>query len=242
MLVLEGILKNYGALRVADGIDLSVSANTALGVIGPNGAGKTTLFNLISGTARPDKGRILVNGKDVTKLDAAQRCRLGIARSYQVPLPFLGMTVFENLLVASRFGGGMSQHEAVEHCADVLRQTGLLAKANRPATSLPLLDRKRLEMARALATRPQLLLLDEIAGGLTDLECAELISTIVDIRRNGVTIVWIEHIVHALLAVVERLAVLNFGAVVQDGDPVEVMASNTVKQIYMGIAPDADAA
>lgn len=242
MLVLEGISKNYGALRVADSIALTVGAGEALGIIGPNGAGKTTLFNLIAGTIRPDTGRILFDGTDVTRLDSAQRCRMGIARSYQVPLPFVGMTVFENLLVASRFGGGMAQRQAIIHCGQVLERTGLLAKANQPAGSLPLLDRKRLEMARALATAPKLILLDEIAGGLTDLECADLIATITAVRAGGTTIVWIEHIVHALLAVVDRLVVLNFGALVEDGKPAAVMGSSTVQQIYMGIAPDAHAA
>lgn len=235
MLELRGVSKAFGAIVVAERIDLALSAGEALGVIGPNGAGKSTLFNLITGMLRPDSGRVILDGLDITDLAPEDRCRAGIGRSFQIPLPFDHLSVFENLSVAALFGGGMGQAEAIQHCGRTLELTGLEAKANRPAGSLPLLDRKRLELARALATRPRTLLLDEIAGGLTEAECQELVETIRTIHAGGVGIIWIEHVVHALLAVVQRLVVLDFGRVVAQGVPAEVMRSSEVQTIYMGV-------
>jgi branched-chain amino acid transport system ATP-binding protein len=235
MLELKAVSKAFGAIVVAERIDLALSSGEALGVIGPNGAGKSTLFNLITGMLRPDSGRIILDGRDITDLAPEDRCRAGIGRSFQIPLPFDHLSVFENLSVAALFGGGMGQAEAVQHCGRTLELTGLEAKANRPAGSLPLLDRKRLELARALATRPRTLLLDEIAGGLTEAECHELVETIRTIHAGGVGIIWIEHVVHALLAVVQRLMVLDFGRVVAQGAPAEVMRSSEVQTIYMGV-------
>jgi len=235
MLELRGVSKAFGAIVVAERIDLALSAGEALGVIGPNGAGKSTLFNLITGMLRPDSGRVILDGRDITDLAPEDRCRAGIGRSFQIPLPFDHLSVFENLSVAALFGGGMGQAEAIQHCGRTLELTGLEAKANRRAGSLPLLDRKRLELARALATRPRTLLLDEIAGGLTEAECQELVETIRTIHAGGVGIIWIEHVVHALLAVVQRLVVLDFGRVVAQGVPAEVMRSSEVQTIYMGV-------
>jgi branched-chain amino acid transport system ATP-binding protein len=235
MLELKAVSKAFGAIVVAERIDLALSPGEALGVIGPNGAGKSTLFNLITGMLRPDSGRVILDGRDITDLAPEDRCRAGIGRSFQIPLPFDHLSVFENLSVAALFGGGMGQAEAIQHCGRTLELTGLEAKANRRAGSLPLLDRKRLELARALATRPRTLLLDEIAGGLTEAECHELVETIRTIHAGGVGIIWIEHVVHALLAVVQRLVVLDFGRVVAQGVPPEVMRSSAVQTIYMGV-------
>jgi branched-chain amino acid transport system ATP-binding protein len=235
MLELQAVSKAFGAIIVADRIDLRLSAGEALGVIGPNGAGKSTLFNLITGMLRPDSGRVILDGKDITDLAPEDRCHAGIGRSFQIPLPFDHLSVFENLSVAALFGGGQTPAEAVQACGRTLALTGLEAKANRLAGSLPLLDRKRLELARALATRPRTLLLDEIAGGLTEAECRELVETIRTIHAGGVGIIWIEHVVHALLAVVQRLVVLDFGRVVAQGVPSEVMRSSEVQTIYMGV-------
>jgi len=227
--------KSFGSLKAADGIDLGVAAGEAVGIIGPNGAGKSTLFNLIAGSVEADGGAVLLEGRDITRLAAHKRCHAGIGRSYQIPLPFESLTVFENLAVAAVHGRGRSVGGAVEGCADILERTGLMRRANVAAGSLNLLERKRLEMARALATAPKLLLLDEIAGGLTESECHELVATIKGIRAGGVTIVWIEHIVHALLAVVDRLIVLNFGRKIAEGEPRAVMGSAEVREIYMGL-------
>jgi branched-chain amino acid transport system ATP-binding protein len=235
LLELQSVSKHYGSLKVTDDLSFSLAEGEALGVLGPNGAGKSTMFNLITGDVRPDAGRITYDGADIAGLAPSARCRKGIGRSYQVPHPFAGMTVFENLLVGAMFGADLREDEAAEHCVAVLARTGLLKKANHLAGALTLLDRKRLELARALATRPRLLLLDEIAGGLTDHEAQALVETIQAIRAEGVSIVWIEHVVHALLAVVGRLIVINFGALLKEGEPQEVMASREVQEVYMGI-------
>ena len=235
MLELKGISKAFGAIVVANDIDLTLSRGEALGVIGPNGAGKSTLFNLITGMLRPDRGRIILEGDDITRMPPEARCRGGLGRSFQIPLPFTHLTVFENLSVAALFGARVTEAEAVQLCGDILALTGLESKANAPAGSLPLLDRKRLELARALATRPRILLLDEIAGGLTDAECHLLVETIREIRKGGVAIIWIEHVVHALLAVVDRLIALDFGKIAMQGAPADVMRSKEVQAIYMGV-------
>jgi branched-chain amino acid transport system ATP-binding protein len=235
LLQLTGLTKSFGSVVAADRIDLAVTEGEALGVIGPNGAGKSTLFALIAGALRPDAGSVRLDGRDLTAVRQHQRCRAGIARSHQIPQPFGKLSVLENVLVAAVYGEGRREREALDVCADILRTTGLLPQANRVAGSLTLLERKRLELARALATAPRLLLLDEIAGGLTEAECAELIATIRDIKASQVTIVWVEHIVHALLAVVDRLVVLNFGRKIAEGEPRAIMASREVREIYMGI-------
>jgi branched-chain amino acid transport system ATP-binding protein len=232
ILALDNLHKRYGALSVTQDFSLEVSAGEIVGILGPNGAGKTTLFNLITGTASPNSGRVVFDGRDVTTLDSSQRCRLGISRSFQVPHPFVGMTVFENILVGATFGRGGG--DAEKRALDVMRLTGMWARANSRAGALTLLERKRLELARALAADPRLLLLDEIAGGLTDNECGSLLDAIRDIHSTGVTIIWIEHVVHALIAVARRLVVMDFGRKVIDGEPAEVMASREVKAIYMG--------
>ncbi len=239
ILSLENISKRFGAVVVADGIDLSLNEGEALGIIGPNGAGKTTLFGMATGTVTPDSGRVLFDGQDITKLSPEGRCRLGLARSFQIPQPFSGMTVFENVVVAAAFGNNEREKAVYDRCAVLLERCALADKANMRAGGLTLLDRKRLELARALATRPRVLLLDEVAGGLTEHECATLIDLIKDVRAEGVTIVWIEHVVHALLATVDRLAVLHGGKFIASGDPHTVIKSPEVAEIYMGIAADA---
>jgi branched-chain amino acid transport system ATP-binding protein len=234
ILELDDISKRFGQLKVADAISFGVTEGEALGIVGPNGAGKTTLFSLIGGALRPDCGRVRLLGKDITDASSQARCAAGIARTHQVPRPFGRLTVFENVLVGACFATPRSEKDAAELCGAVLETTGLLRHANKLAGALPLLDRKRLELARALATQPRVLLLDEIAGGLTEGECAVLIDMIRTIGASGVSILWIEHIVHALLAVVTRLVVLNFGQVVAEGEPRAVMASQAVREIYLG--------
>jgi branched-chain amino acid transport system ATP-binding protein len=235
LLELDRVTKAYGALTVAQNLSLTVAEGEALAVIGPNGAGKSTMFNLITGDVAPDSGRVRFGGADVTSKPAHARSRLGIGRSYQIPQPFADMTVFENLLVGAIYGGGRGERESYEQCAEVLELTGLIERANAPARSLTLLQRKRLELARALAMRPRLLLLDEIGGGLTEQECLALVETIRAIHARGTTIVWIEHIVHALLSVASRLVVMNFGELIAEGEPHAVMANTRVQEIYMGI-------
>jgi branched-chain amino acid transport system ATP-binding protein len=239
ILALEKISKRFGAVIVASDIDLALGEGEALGVIGPNGAGKTTLFGIASGTVAPDRGRVIFAGTDVTALAPERRCRLGMARTFQIPQPFGAMTVFENVVTAAAFGGGRSERDTYGDCVAVLAQCGLASKANRPAGALTLIDRKRLELARALATRPRLLLLDEVAGGLTEHECAALVALIKQVRQGGVSIIWIEHVVHALVATVDRLLVLHGGGFIAEGEPASVIRSPAVREIYMGIPADA---
>ena len=239
ILALEKISKRFGAVIVASDIDLTLGDGEALGVIGPNGAGKTTLFGIASGTVAPDRGRVIFAGTDVTALAPERRCRLGMARTFQIPQPFGAMTVFENVVTAAAFGGGRSERDTYGDCVAVLAQCGLASKANRPAGALTLIDRKRLELARALATRPRVLLLDEVAGGLTEHECAALVALIKQVRQSGVSIIWIEHVVHALVATVDRLLVLHGGGFIAEGEPASVIRSPAVREIYMGIPADA---
>jgi branched-chain amino acid transport system ATP-binding protein len=234
---LAGLTKRFGGLTVVDDVSLAVGEREAVGVIGPNGAGKTTLLSLVAGDLRPDRGQVRLEGREVTRLGADRRCRGGVARTSQIPRPFTGMSVFENVLVAAVFGSGRPGPEgaAASVAAGALERTGLLARADWPAASLTLLERKRLELARALAARPRVLLLDEIAGGLTEPEVRELVATVSALRDEGLTLVWIEHIVHALLAVVDRLVVIDFGRVVADGEPRAAIASPEVRRIYLGV-------
>jgi branched-chain amino acid transport system ATP-binding protein len=234
LLTLDGLHKRFGGVTVIDGLSTRLGEGEALGIVGPNGAGKTTLFNLVSGELSPDAGTVTFAGRDITSARASSRCRAGIGRTHQMPLPFGGMTVFENVLVGTAHGAGRRGQAGYAAGERVLALTGLADRANTAAADLGLLDRKRLEMARALATAPRLLLLDEVAGGLTDPEVAELVATVRAVHDEGVAIIWIEHIVHALTSFVSRLLCLAAGRVIADGDPVAVMASPEVRQVYLG--------
>lgn len=231
LLELRGVSKAFGQVVVADDLSYQLDAGEVLGVVGPNGAGKTSMLNLISGTLRPDAGAILLDGEDITSMPSHARARAGIGRTFQIPRPFGEMTVFENVLVGARHAGSGA---AVERSVDALDVAGLLDRANAIAGSLPLLDRKRLDLARALAIRPRLLLLDEIAGGLTEPEVQLLIATIRRLKAQGQAIVWIEHIVQALVSVVDRLMATNYGRKVLEGAPQTVMADPEVQSVYLG--------
>lgn len=232
----RGIHKSYGSLAVLNNVDFDVQPGDAVGIVGPNGAGKTTLLTVLSGTNLASKGVVHFQGTDVSALDASQRCRLGIARTHQVPRPFLGMTVFENVFAAATHGGGFQRDEAYARSLDALEICGMNGVANRKAESLGLLDRKRLELTRALSTDPRLLLLDEIGGGLTDGEASELVETIKKLHARKIGIVWIEHIVHVLLQVVNRLVCMDAGRVLAKGDPQAVLADPAVVEAYLGSA------
>jgi branched-chain amino acid transport system ATP-binding protein len=235
ILSLNAVSKSFGALKVTDDVSFDLARGEALGIIGPNGAGKSTLFNLITGTVAADEGEITLEDRAITRLSAMERCKGGIGRSFQIPQPFGHLSVYENLLVAARFGGNVTVADAPDFCMDLLVRTRLVSQADKLAGGLPLLSRKRLELARAMATKPKLVLLDEIAGGLTEGECGELVETIRHIHAEGASIIWIEHVLHALTNVVGRLLVLNFGKVLMIGEPDVVMASPEVREIYLGI-------
>jgi len=230
LLEVAGVGQRFGALAVLDGVNFALAGGESVGIVGPNGAGKTTLLNILAGSLRPSSGTVHFRAVDITGLRADRRCRLGIARAHQIPRPFGGMTVFENVLV------GISRHGPAryERGTEVLELCGLIHLANRQAASLGLLDRKRLELARALATDPAVLLLDEIGGGLTDAEATELLHTIKEVRRQDVAIVWIEHIVHVLLQAIDRLVCLDVGRIIADGAPEIVINDAAVVDAYLG--------
>jgi branched-chain amino acid transport system ATP-binding protein len=234
LLELVHISKRFGGVVVADDLSLTIEPGAAIGVVGPNGAGKTTLFGVIAGSVRPDSGQVVFDGRVVNRLDPAARCRLGVGRTFQIPKPFERMSVFENVLVASQQGAQSRGVDSHERAISTLQRSGLMDKANRDAGSLGLLDRKRLELARAMATGPRLLLLDEVAGGLTDPEMRALVEVVRSICAEGTAIVWIEHVVRALVGAVERLLCLSGGSFIADGQPQEVLASPEVREVYLG--------
>lgn len=234
LLELTGLCKSYGKMTVIRDLDLAVEEGEFVGVIGPNGAGKTTLFGMVTGHLACNAGRIALSGHDITRQRADQRCHAGIGRTFQIPQPFQSLSVFENVLVAATFGAGLSFTPAAELAVNALKRCGLHGVGDTPAARLSLLQRKRLELARALATRPKLLLLDEVAGGLTDGEMNELVALVQSIHREGTTILWIEHLVHALVSVAQRLVVLTDGMVLADGVPAQVVAHPRVRETYLG--------
>jgi branched-chain amino acid transport system ATP-binding protein len=235
ILTVKNLNKSFGKVAAVHDLSFDVDQREILGIIGPNGAGKTTLFNLITGEVKPDEGEVIFNGKDITYSKTYKKCRLGIARTYQIPRPFLNMTVFENLLVGAIYGGDMGHRRAERNCRDILEKTGLQSKRNTIAGALPLLDRKRLELAKALATGPALLLVDEVAGGLTENEVGEVLQIIHSVRKEGVTVLWVEHIIMAMQKGPDRLLVVNFGSKLFCGKPEDAFKSKDVQRSYLGV-------
>lgn len=234
LLELDAVSKRFGRVVVADGLSFGVDEGETMGIVGPNGAGKTSLFGMISGDLRVDTGDIRLSGTSLTPLSTARRVRSGVVRTHQVPRPFTGMTVFENVLVAAQQGGGLRGTHAVDRALDVIEEAGLAEHANVVSGRLGLLSRKRLEVARALACGPRLLLLDEVAGGLTDPEVDALVSIVRGVNARGVTVLWIEHVVRALMSTVDQLVCLALGSLVAEGRPSEVLARPEVKEIFLG--------
>jgi branched-chain amino acid transport system ATP-binding protein len=238
ILMLDGVSKSFGKVRVLEDVNIHLTEGELLGVVGPNGAGKSTLFNIVAGDLSPDSGRVTYHGQDITRRRPSMRSQAGIGRTYQIPRPFEKMTVFENALVSASHAGRLGRAAAGESAVDALALTGLSLRANDLAGRLTLLDRKRLEVARAVAASPTLLLLDEIAGGLTDPEVADLLDIVRALRSRGITIVWIEHVVHALLAIADRMTCLTYGKVLMTGEPAAVMSSREVQEVYLGAVPE----
>ena len=219
---------------MTDDVSLEARAGEALGIIGPNGAGKTTLFHLLAGSVAPDAGGVALDGADVSREPPQRRCRRGLARTHQIPQPFGELSVFENALVGAQFGRGHAAARPHQRAMQALERAGLADLADRPAQTLGLVQRKRLELARALASDPLVLLLDEVAGGLTTAETAELCTVLDAIRRAGVALVWIEHGVAQLAGFVDRLLALDRGRVVALGTPAAVLADPAVQLTYFG--------
>ena len=239
-LEVRGLCKAYGQVVVADRIDIDLPVGQCLGVIGPNGAGKSSLFHLLTGTVAADAGHIALDGKALSGLPAHRRARLGVARAFQVPQPFGHLSVFQNALAAASFAAGLRGEAAASAAQEALERCGLSRAADKLAGALPLLDRKRLEMAKAVAARPRLLLLDEVAGGLTEREVHQMVDLVDELKRRY-AVIWIEHIAHALRAVADRIMVLHFGRKLLEDTPAEVMDSAIVREIYMGVPANAAA-
>jgi len=233
-LAAHGLRKSVGSVVVTDGVSLEARGGEALGIIGPNGAGKTTLFHLLAGSLPADAGRVELDGADVSREPPHRRCRRGLARTQQIPRPFGDLTVYENALVGAHFGRSHAAPHAADRAMHALAGAGLAELAERPASTLGLLGRKRLELARALAADPVVLLLDEGAGGLTEAETGELCAVLDAIRAAGVALVWVEHGVTSLAGFVDRLLALDRGRVVAVGRPDEVLADPEVQRTYLG--------
>jgi len=238
ILTVDHLTKEFGRLKAVDALSFEVREGEILGMMGPNGAGKTTVFNLLTGVFKPDEGTINFKGKDIGHESPAKRCHRGIGRTYQIPRPFDKLTVYENLLVGAVHGGRLSERRAREKVYDILELVGLYPIKNRLAGGVPLLDRKRLELGRALATQSDLILLDEIAGGLTEKESEQVLETVKKIWERGITIIWIEHILTMMSEGVDRLLVISEGRWLKCGDPHEVMRSKEVLECYLGAEED----
>lgn len=229
LLTVRDLSMRFGATKALDGVSLEVPAGSRLGIVGPNGAGKSTLLSIIAGQLKPTGGSVAIDGRDMAGVDESGRAKRGVARTFQIPRPFAQMTVLDNVLVGARHVG-TSARAAVE----ALETVGLTDRANDLAGSLGFLDRRRLEVARAVAIDPRILLLDEVAGGLTDSEIPAVTAMVTELADAGVTIVWIEHVLRALLPVTTRLVLLVEGRVAVDGEPSEVMASDLIRRSYLG--------
>ena len=236
ILEVKNLLKSFGGLVAIKDLDFMVSEGEIIGLIGPNGSGKTTLFNLISGFLKPDSGGIKFNGSDITGLKPHRICRSGIARTFQLTKPFGGMAALQNVMVGRMYGGesGGSMQEAEEECEKILEFVGLGGRGLLLASSFNIVDRKRIEIARALATKPKLLLLDEMMSGLTHTEMEEALQLVRAIGHSGITLIVVEHVMKAILDVSSRLIVLNHGEKIAEGKPQEVVRNEKVIEAYLG--------
>lgn len=234
ILAFEQVYAGYGRINVLNGLSFEAARGQVLGVIGPNGSGKTTMLNVLNGFLRANDGAVWFEGKDISRLRTEQRCALGIGRTFQIPRPFERMRVFENVLAAAVFAGKMTERRAQEPAADVLRMLGLYEKKDSLSGSLTLLDRKRLEIARAIVARPKLLLLDEVAAGLTNAEVSDMIRIVNHLKSIGFTIIWIEHIMEAMISSADVLLCMAQGRSVVFGKPADVIHSKEVEELYLG--------
>jgi branched-chain amino acid transport system ATP-binding protein len=233
VLSVRAVQKSFGAVRALGPVDLDLMPRERLGLIGPNGSGKTTLINCISGLFPPDGGTISFKGIDITSAPAWRRARLGLSRSFQIPRPFAGMTVLENLLVPLDYLNRSSRDE-IARADEVLRATGLISRRNDQAEALSQLELRKLELARALVAEPEVLIADEAMAGLSEAEIDEVLTLLFKLNETGVAVVMIEHIMHAVMKFSERIICLETGLIIAEGTPAAIAADPTVQKVYFG--------
>lgn len=234
ILSVDRLGKSFGGLVAVADLTFDVQAGEALGFMGPNGAGKTTLINVVSGELKPDSGTVTFRGSSISGLPPHAICRLGIGRTFQIPQPFAKLTTLQNVSVAAMYGGSLTKSEAEKEAKRIVDLVGLSDKWGRPAGSLEEISLKRLELARVLATKPTLLLIDELAGGLTEKEIPVLLDLLKEIRGTGVTMILIEHVMKVMLNAVDRIIVMDGGLKIAEGKPEEVMEDQLVIEAYFG--------
>ena len=237
LLEVTGLHKSFGGLTAVNAVDFHLERGEIMGLIGPNGSGKTTVFNLIAGVLKPDSGTIKLDGKDVTRSSPAAICQMGIARTFQIPLPFHRLTVLENIKLGRAYGSqpAATLQQALKEAGEILHFIGLESKGGAVSGSLGLLDRKKLELGKALATKPKVLLLDEILGGLNPAEIEAAMALIKTIRGSGITLIVVEHVMKAIMGISDRVVVLNTGQKIAEGTPKEVVKIKSVIEAYLGV-------
>jgi branched-chain amino acid transport system ATP-binding protein len=234
LLQIKNISKQFGGFAALSGVSIDIAAGERFGLIGPNGSGKTTLINCVSGALTNDAGQIVYQGKEITGLPAYRRTRLGIARSFQIPRPFHSMSVLENLMVPLQYVVHVKEHAAESEARGILERIGLADKAATPSNRLSQVELRKLELARAMAARPRLLISDEAMAGLAGAEVDEVLKILFDLNASGITIIMIEHIMHAVMRFSQRVVCLDAGRIICEGTPASIVQNADVQRAYLG--------